>query len=50
MSDRIYDLIVLVFKNFSLTYTYQEKKEFNKLVGENAINNFKELIRKYIKI
>ena len=48
MSDRIYDLIVLVFKNFSLTYTYQEKKEFNKLVGENVINNFKELISNFI--
>ena len=47
-SNNIYDNIENMFKNFTLTYTSQEKKEFNKKVGENVINNFKTLINNFI--
>ena len=44
----IYDQIELMFKNFSLFYTNKEMKEFKQIMGENVMNNFKELINNFI--
>ena len=46
--DNIYDQITKMFTNFTLSYTSQEKKEFDKIVGENAVNNFKTLMNNFI--
>ena len=42
--ENVYDNIKNMFKNFSLSYSAQEKKEFNKIISENIINNFKNLV------
>ena len=46
--DDIYAEITKMFQNFTATYTAQEKKDFDKVVGENAINNFKTLMNNFI--
>lgn len=46
--NNIYDNIEIMFKNFSLTYISQERKEFDKFIGENTINNFKNLVNNFI--
>ena len=46
--DNIYTEISNMFHNFTVTYTTQEKKDFDKVVGENAINNFKTLMNNFI--
>ena len=46
--DSIYNLIKNRFSNFSILNTDKEKKEFNKYVSENAINNFKSLINNFV--
>ena len=46
--DNIYDQITKLFTNFSLSYISQEKKEFDKIVGENAVSNFKTLMNNFI--
>ena len=46
--DNIYNLIKDKFKNFTLYETEQEKKEFNKYVSENVINNFKSLVDSFV--
>ena len=37
-----------MFENFTISYTTKEKKEFDKVVGNNAINNFRNLINNFI--
>ena len=44
----IYDIISDMFKNFSMSYTAQEKKEFNKVVGESVSKDFNNLISNFI--
>ena len=46
--DNIYAKISKMFQNFTLTYTSQEKNDFDKVVGENALNNFKTLMQNFI--
>ena len=46
--NSIYNEIKSKFKNFSLINTDKEKKEFNKFVSENTINNLKSLIDNFV--
>ena len=46
--NNIYDNITNMFHEFKVTYTSQEKKEFDKIVGEKALNNFKTLMNNFI--
>ena len=44
----IYDQITQMFKNFTISYVSKEKKEFDEIVGENSVNNFKNLMNNFI--
>ena len=46
--NNVYDTITKMFSEFTLSYTSQEKKDFDKVVGENALNNFKTLMNNFI--
>ena len=46
--DNVYDKIKSMFTNFVLSYSSQEKKEFDQIVGESAKNNFKALMDNFI--
>ena len=46
--DNVYDEISKQFTNFTLSYSSKERKEFNEIVGQNAINNFKSLMNNFI--
>ena len=46
--NNVYDTISKMFREFTLSYTSQEKKDFDKVVGENALNNFKTLMNNFI--
>jgi len=46
--NNIYDQITKMFQNFTASFKSKEKKEFNEVVGENALNNFKNLINNFI--
>jgi len=46
--NNIYTQITKMFENFTISYTTKEKKEFDKVVGNNAINNFRNLMNNFI--
>jgi hypothetical protein len=46
--NNVYDNITEMFQNFTASFKSQERKEFNKVVGQNALNNFKNLINNFI--
>ena len=46
--NNIYTKITKMFENFTISYTTKEKKEFDKVVGNNAINNFRNLMNNFI--
>jgi len=46
--NNVYVNITKMFQNFTASFKSQEEKEFNKIVGQNALNNFKNLINNFI--
>ena len=46
--DNVYDKIKNMFTSFVLSYSSQEKKEFDRIVGECAKNNFKTFMENFI--
>ena len=46
--DNVYDQITRMFTNFILSYSSKEKREFEKSLGKNAVNNFKILMNNFI--
>ena len=46
--NNIYDKIKNLFKNFTISYSSQEKKEFEKIIGDKAVNNFNILINNFV--
>ena len=46
--NNIYDSIKESFNRFSASYISKENKEFEKIIGDNVINNFKALINDFI--